>query len=486
MAAFWGKAMTRKAEALEQLERWEDAEKVWKECAEAGVGGNTSIQGRNRCKKAAAGSGSLQGDFAAHKPQPATRRPPKPKSSVIQDLSGKQGATIISSTEAVNRLRAANAQAERVDDEKFALADCVDERLTKWRKGKEGNLRALLGSLDTVLWEGAGWKKVGMGELIVPGKVKVAYMKGISKVHPDKAVIDTVEDLSSTADEATRKKIITALRDLAYSIESPDDTMGRIMFLVSLLLFDTVGPQFQELPSFLARNRYQNITDSTKTVFQDAWKTELPTFLWLPQHPEAFTHLNQHMAARRKGMPTWLSVYPVEQDTKAWKSEAPVYVDIGGGIGHQCAEFKAKYPNLPGRVILQDLSYSIDNALSTPGVENMVHDFFQPQPVQEAKFYYMRGILHDFPDDKCRLILQNTIGAMGKDSLILIDDMVLPDTNAHWQATQVDLTMMSALASMERTQIQWQALLKSIGLKIIKTYVYTPGLYESVIVTVPE
>lgn len=98
----------------------------------------------------------------------------------------------------------------------------------------------------------------------------------------------------------------------------------------------------------------------------------------------------------------------------------------------------------------------------------------------------MRGVLHDFPDDKCRFILQNTIGAMDKDSLILIDDMVLPDTNAHWQATQVDLTMMSALASMERTQIQWQALLKSVGLKIIKTYVYTPGLYESVIVTVPN
>lgn len=88
------------------------------------------------------------------------------------------------------------------------------------------------------------------------------------------------------------------------------------------------------------------------------------------------------MAARRKGMPTWLSVYPVEQYTEAWKPETPVYVDIGGGIGHQCAEFKAKYPNLPGRVILQDLPYSIENALSTPGVENMVHDFFQPQPIR--------------------------------------------------------------------------------------------------------
>jgi demethylsterigmatocystin 6-O-methyltransferase len=47
-------------------------------------------------------------------------------------------------------------------------------------------------------------------------------------------VINQVTHLASTADEATRKKLIVTLRDLAYSIESPDDTMQRIMFLVSL------------------------------------------------------------------------------------------------------------------------------------------------------------------------------------------------------------------------------------------------------------
>ena len=37
-----------------------------------------------------------------------------------------------------------------------------------------------------VLWPEAGWKKVGMSELVLPGKVKIQYMKGIAKVHPDK------------------------------------------------------------------------------------------------------------------------------------------------------------------------------------------------------------------------------------------------------------------------------------------------------------
>ena len=177
MSLFWGKAKTRQAEALEQLERWSEAASVWKSCVEANVGGVTSIAGRDRCEKAANPS----------KPAPVAKRPPPkpvPKQSALDALSGTTSHA--QSSEAVSRLRAANLKAERVDDEKFALSDRVSERLQSWRAGKEGNLRALLGSLETVLWADAGWKKVGMGELILPGKVKVAYMKGIAKVHPDK------------------------------------------------------------------------------------------------------------------------------------------------------------------------------------------------------------------------------------------------------------------------------------------------------------
>lgn len=73
---------------------------------------------------------------------------------------------------------------------------------------------------------------------------------------------------------------------------------------------------------------------------------------------------------------------------------------------------------------------------------------------------------------------------MGDDSVILLDEMLLPDSDVHWHATQIDLTMMTALASIERTELQWATLLDSVGLKIIKTYTYTPSVYESVMVIV--
>ena len=174
MNVYWEKAMMRQAEALEHLERWSDAAAIWRTCVEAGVGGATSSAGRIRCEKAAAPPSQEKTSLPSRKPLSR----PRPKPTALGDLAPD--------SESVTRLRAANAAAERMDDEKFALADVVDQRVSRWRAGKEGNLRALLSTLENVLWEDSGWKKVGMGDVLLPGKVKIVYMKGIAKVHPDK------------------------------------------------------------------------------------------------------------------------------------------------------------------------------------------------------------------------------------------------------------------------------------------------------------
>lgn len=166
MGEFYGKALMRKAEALEQMERWSDAGAVWRLAVESGAGGPIAIQGKLRCEKALAPK--------AKAPTPRPRATPPSRPTVVKD------------SEAVSRMRAANAAADKADDEKFELSDSVDARIAAWRDGRRDNLRALLGGLDNVLWEGSGWKKVGMHDLIMNGKVKINYMKAIAKVHPDK------------------------------------------------------------------------------------------------------------------------------------------------------------------------------------------------------------------------------------------------------------------------------------------------------------
>lgn len=46
------------------------------------------------------------------------------------------------------------------------------------------------------------------------------------------AFLAQAKTLAQTADEAGRKQIIDALRNLSYSLESTQDTAQRIMYLV--------------------------------------------------------------------------------------------------------------------------------------------------------------------------------------------------------------------------------------------------------------
>lgn len=55
----------------------------------------------------------------------------------------------------------------------------------------QGNVRALLGSLEEVLWDGALWKPVSMTDLIAPVAVKKAYRRALLLVHADKMSKET-------------------------------------------------------------------------------------------------------------------------------------------------------------------------------------------------------------------------------------------------------------------------------------------------------
>lgn len=60
-------------------------------------------------------------------------------------------------------------------------------------------------------------------------------------------------------------------------------------------------------------------------------------------------------------------------------------VDMGGNIGHDLSEFKRKWSDAPGRLILQDLPEVIEHAKESnlPSyIEPMAHNFFTEQPVK--------------------------------------------------------------------------------------------------------
>ncbi|KAH7859691.1 hypothetical protein Vadar_004389 [Vaccinium darrowii] len=70
--------------------------------------------------------------------------------------------------------------------ERNRLAEALDAEVKRWSIGKEGNLRALLSTLQYILGPDSGWQPIPLTEVITSAAVKKAYRKATLCVHPDK------------------------------------------------------------------------------------------------------------------------------------------------------------------------------------------------------------------------------------------------------------------------------------------------------------
>ncbi|KAE8695894.1 TMV resistance protein N-like [Hibiscus syriacus] len=65
------------------------------------------------------------------------------------------------------------------------FAETLDADVKRWSSGKEGNLRALLSTLQYLCYK-SGWQPIPLTEVITSAAVKKAYRKATLCVHPDK------------------------------------------------------------------------------------------------------------------------------------------------------------------------------------------------------------------------------------------------------------------------------------------------------------
>jgi hypothetical protein len=66
------------------------------------------------------------------------------------------------------------------------LKSQIAAKVQSWKKKSNGNIVALLASLQDVLWEGSGWAPISMGDLLSDAGVKKGWRKANLLVHPDK------------------------------------------------------------------------------------------------------------------------------------------------------------------------------------------------------------------------------------------------------------------------------------------------------------
>ena len=106
----------------------------------------------------------------------------------------------------------------------------------------------------------------------------------------------------------------------------------------------------------------------------------------MKERPEALKALATLMTVKRDGRPNFTDFFPVENQLAEGfhqhDKDAIMFVDVGGGRGHEVLELRRRFPGMQGRMILQDRPEVIRTIHETDGMEVMEYDFFKPQPAK--------------------------------------------------------------------------------------------------------
>ncbi|KAM3507536.1 hypothetical protein MY11210_007097 [Beauveria gryllotalpidicola] len=243
------------------------------------------------------------------------------------------------------------------------------------------------------------------------------------------------------------------------------------------LLWDMSLTSALAAPPFLRDREHQALDDPARGILQRGLHAAdgLAPYDVLRSMPALHRDFNEAMAVGTGQPAPWFRLFPVEQHLLADSSpSSTLLVDVAGGKGHDLQAFHEAFPGSgrSGTLVLQDLPSVIDSiepGMLDPTIVTQKHDFFTRQPVRGARAYFLRRVLHQWPDNHCLRILKELRDAMQPGySKLLIYEAILPDAGAARAVCELDLCVMTFSGGMERSKSQWVALLSKAGFKVVK------------------
>jgi len=197
--------------------------------------------------------------------------------------------------------------------------------------------------------------------------------------------------------------------------------------------------------------------------------TGTPGFAHLDRDPQAAEIFNQAMADL-----TRLTAIEV---ARVYDFAQKRVVDVGGGYGELLAQILLAHPSARG--VLFDMTHAIERARSSLEARGLAHrcelvtgDFFESVPAS-GDVYVLKSVIHDWPDDRARVILQTCRRAMPAGARLLVVERLMPERLEPGPEAEAlarsDLHMLVALGAQERTQTEMRALLVSAGLEPLRT-----------------
>lgn len=231
-----------------------------------------------------------------------------------------------------------------------------------------------------------------------------------------------------------------------------------------------------------ATRTWPKAESKNEVAFSLAMDTTDNFFDYLKKTPDMTALFSGYMRSVTASRP-WSLDHAVQSFDWGSLPQGAKVVDIGGSHGQLCVEVAKEFESL--EFIVQDLPEAVETARQSfdtdasinPAIKSrisfMSHDFFQPQPVVDAHVYFLRMIIHDWPDKEALVILQHLRHVLERNpaACVVFMDTVLPQpgttTALHEQRLRVrDLMMRQVFNSKEREMEEWKALLDQAGLEL--------------------
>lgn len=238
------------------------------------------------------------------------------------------------------------------------------------------------------------------------------------------------------------------------------------------------------MPEFFQKNGYKNpedTYDSPYTLWRGGKRETYFDLMALPENARLAKAFNDTMQMQKSKEETaFAKGYPAEEKLKNEDPERVLFVDVGGGVGHVAQFFRERMGKVPGKVIVEDLPAVVNTADLPQDIVKVGHDFFKPQPdeVKGAKAYYLRMVLHDWPNMQARQILEGIRDVMADDSVVLVHEIILPESGLANMEAKMDWHMLN-MSAQERTEKQWARLAESSGLEMKEVWFDEVGNFGS-------
>ena len=105
----------------------------------------------------------------------------------------------------------------------------------------------------------------------------------------------------------------------------------------------------------------------------------------MARHPDQIDDFQLQMMGRSAERLPWIEWFPVQEriiDGFEDQEGAVLMVDVAGGRGHDLKDFHDKFPQVSGRLILEETPPVLEDMTPIPGIECQPFDLFESQPVR--------------------------------------------------------------------------------------------------------